>query len=230
MATRRNQREAVVKDLTPVNVEGTVRRSSRNTLAPKRLQYSPEDSTAETSGKKRRTKRHNDANSQNKSPDPPTEDASDVENSDVEHGDHGGLSAYELERLENIKKNQAFLSSINLFKVTEEFKQLTRPKPSQRGLMRSQAPAKEILPARKSLRLQKKEAEMLTLPPEPRGMLIYERSVPLKKPPGPLPMEPINMEEGSKLPSQLLHLYFEKSTKERKGALDLKEYSSALKT
>lgn len=28
-----------------------------------------------------------------------------------------GLSEYELERLENIRQNQAFLSSINLFKV-----------------------------------------------------------------------------------------------------------------
>ncbi|KAF3686798.1 WD repeat-containing protein 76 [Channa argus] len=229
MATRRSKRQAVVKELTPAKLEGTVRRSSRNTLTPKRLQYSPEESTADTQSKKRRTKRDNDTSSQNKGPDPPKEVGSDVENSDVEHGEHGGLSAYELERLENIRKNQAFLSSINLFKVTEEFKQLTRPKPSQRGLMRSHATAKEILPARKSLRLQKKEAEILTLPPEPRGTLIYERSVPLKKPPGPLPMKPINMEDGSKLPSQLLDLYFENSTEERKGALDLKEYSSVLK-
>lgn len=40
---------------------------------------------------------------------------------------------------------------------------------------RSQAPAKEVLPARKSLRLQKKEAEIVTLPPEPRDTLIYEQ-------------------------------------------------------
>lgn len=40
---------------------------------------------------------------------------------------------------------------------------------------RSQAAAKEVLPARKSLRLQNKEAEALTLPPEPRGTLIYEQ-------------------------------------------------------
>ena len=35
----------------------------------------------------------------------------------VTQGGHGGLSAYELERLENIRQNQAFLSSINLFQV-----------------------------------------------------------------------------------------------------------------
>lgn len=39
---------------------------------------------------------------------------------------------------------------------------------------RSQVPVKEVLPARKSLRLQHKEAEILTLPPEPRDTLVYE--------------------------------------------------------
>lgn len=38
------------------------------------------------------------------------------------------------------------------------------------------APAvKEVLPARKSLRLQKKEAEVLTLPPEPRDTQSHEK-------------------------------------------------------
>ncbi|KAG8001420.1 WD repeat-containing protein 76 [Nibea albiflora] len=181
MTTRRTKREAVVKlqvlEGTPVDLEGAVRRSSRSTLAPKRLKYSPERNTEdETPKKKRRTKTRNDKNSQNNRKDTKEED-SDVENSDVERmsAGNGGLSAYELERLENIRQNQAFLSSINLYQATEEFKQLTRPKPSQRGLMRSQAAVKEVLPARKSLRLQNKEAEILTLPPEPRGTLIYEQ-------------------------------------------------------
>ncbi|XP_035508199.1 WD repeat-containing protein 76 [Morone saxatilis] len=232
MSTRRTKREAVVKlqqlEMTPVDVEGAVRRSSRTVLVPKRLKYSPERNIVETPNKKRKTKTHK--NSQNNRKDIKEED-SDVENSDVEHtsSGQGGLSAYELERLENIRQNQAFLSSINLYQATEELKQLTRPKPSQRGLMRSQAAVKEVLPARKSLRLQKKEAEILTLPPEPRGTLIYEQSSQLKKPPGPLPMDPINMEEGSKLPSQLLELCSEDSREERKMELDLKGYRSALK-
>ncbi|XP_018522468.1 WD repeat-containing protein 76 [Lates calcarifer] len=233
MSTRRSKREAILKaqllERTPVNQEEEVRRSSRNVLAPKRLQYSPEDTTAEIPTKKRRTKTHDDKNTQNKKQDPTKEE--EAESSDLEYtsNGHGGLSAYELERLENIRQNQAFLSSINLFQATEELKQLTRPKPSQRGLMRSQAAAKEVLPARKSLRLQNKEAEVLTLPPEPKQTQIYEQFVRLKKPPGPLPMDPINMEEGSKLPSQLLKLCSEDSTEDRKVALDLKEYSSALK-
>lgn len=32
-------------------------------------------------------------------------------------GGYGGLSEYELERLENIRKNQEFLTSINLLQV-----------------------------------------------------------------------------------------------------------------
>lgn len=46
---------------------------------------------------------------------------------------------------------------------------------------RSQTAAKQVLPPRKSLRLQKKEAELLTLPPEPRGSLIYEQVPTYKK-------------------------------------------------
>ncbi|XP_041796202.1 WD repeat-containing protein 76-like [Chelmon rostratus] len=232
MATRRTKREAVVKlpklEMTPVDLEGAVRRSSRKAFGPKRLMYSPEGNTAEKPEKKRRTNTHDDEKTHNRKD--IKEEEEDVQSSDVEHtpDERGGLSAYELERLENIRQNQAFLSSINLFQVTEELKQLTRPKPSQRGLMRSQAAVKEVLPARKSLRLQNKEAEILTLPPEPRGMLIHEQSSPLKKPPGPLPMNPINMEEGSKLPSQLLELWSEDS-KDRKVELDLKGYRSALK-
>ena len=39
--------------------------------------------------------------------------------------------------------------------------------------------------------------------------VIISKFTRLKKPPGSLPMEPINTEEGSKLPSQLLELFSE---------------------
>ncbi|XP_074467734.1 WD repeat-containing protein 76 [Sebastes fasciatus] len=233
MATTRTKHEAVVKlqitEITPVDLEEPARRSSRRAPAPKRFQNSSEP--AKTPNKKRKTTTHNDKNSQNNRKD--IKKDPDVGNSDVEEhtsDEHGGLSSYELERLENIRQNQAFLSSINLLQAREELKQLTRPKPSQRGLMRSQAAVKEALPARKSLRLQNKEADVLTLPPEPNGRLIMLEEWRLKKPPGPLPMDPVNMEEGSKLPSQLLELCSENSTEERKMELDLKEYRSALKS
>uniref|UniRef100_G3PVS7 WD repeat-containing protein 76 n=1 Tax=Gasterosteus aculeatus aculeatus TaxID=481459 RepID=G3PVS7_GASAC len=167
--------------------------------APKRYRYSPEKTHAKTQKKGKTTTR----------------------------SDHGGLSPYELERLENIRQNQAFLSSINLFQATEELKQLTQPKASQRRLLRVKAAAKEALPARKSLRLQNKEPNTLILPGEPEGLLYMQTS--LKKPPGPLPMDPINMDEGSKLPSSLLELCSEGYPEERKVDLDLKDYRSALK-
>ncbi|XP_075934129.1 WD repeat-containing protein 76 [Anarhichas minor] len=217
----KTKRKAVVElrllKMPPVPLEG-VRRSARSALPPKRLQYSPETAHVKTHKQKRRrtTTTHNDQPSQN--------DRQDVGDSDKGYGVY---SSYELERLENIRQNQVFLSSINLLQATEELKQLTRPKPSQRRLMRSKAAVNEALPARKSLRLQNIESKTSTLAPEPRGGLSMQES--LKKPPGPLAMDPVNMEEGSKLPSQLLELCSEGTTEERKMELDLKEYRSALK-
>uniref|UniRef100_UPI003AAC8106 WD repeat-containing protein 76 n=1 Tax=Centroberyx gerrardi TaxID=166262 RepID=UPI003AAC8106 len=212
--------------------ERAVRRSGRQKkgdLATKRLNYTNKDNSA----KKRKTatlkeKISDEEKSQNESK-VKKEDSSDVENSDVERASngYGGLSAYELERLENIRQNQAFLSSINLLEATEDLKRSVRPKPSQRGLVRSKAAVREVPPPRKSLRLQNKEAETFTLPPESRGVLDSQL---YKKPPGPLPMVPVNMEEGSRLPPQLPELCSEDSTKEEKMELDLKEYRSALKT
>ncbi|TDH17316.1 hypothetical protein EPR50_G00006720 [Perca flavescens] len=216
MATSRTNSDAVVQ----VDLEATVRRSSRNVLTPTRFQYSAEIAT---DIKKKRTTptTHNDKKRQNSRKDIKEED--DVKNSAVEctSGGHAGLSSYELERLENIKQNQAFLSSINLFQATEELKQVTRPKLSKRRLMRLQAAVEKGVPVRKSLRLQS-----LTLPPKPRETQICGLSH--KRPPGPLLMKPVNMEDEAKLPSQLLELFSEVSTEDRKE-LSLTEYCSALK-
>ncbi|XP_029354076.1 WD repeat-containing protein 76 [Echeneis naucrates] len=217
MSTKAAKCEAVVKLhlLEPVPL-AEVRRSSRTVLGPKRFNSSP---TEETPKNKKRKKTQVDAQIKEE----------DAESSDVEptSNGHGGLSAYELERLENIRQNQAFLSSINLLQATEEIKELARQKPSQRGLVRSQAPAKEMMPTRKSLRLQHKDAEPLTLPPE--QSLAVNSTPAIKKCAGPLPMDPVNMEEGGKLPSQLLQLCSEDTREERKEAQDLKEYQSNLK-
>lgn len=87
-----------------------------------------------------------------------------------------------------------------------------------------------MLPPRKSLRLQRKEADVFIPPPESKVtqpdityqvctlsflfwltlvILLGFKSSPVKCPPGPLPMEAINMEEGSKLPSELVELWSE---------------------
>ncbi|XP_061600810.1 WD repeat-containing protein 76 [Cololabis saira] len=216
-------RETALKDMmTPE--EPAIRRSSRTGrgLTPKRLQYSP-DTTENKPTKKRKTKAQVEKESLIEGP----KDEKDAGNGHVER-ESGGLSAYELERLENIRQNQAFLSSINLLEATEELQQMVRRKPSQKGL-RPQAVKREVLPPRKSLRLQNIEAEMLKLPPEPTATLVFERSSSVKKPAGPLPMAPVNMEEGSKLPSQLFDLCSEE-TQETKMSLDLKEYRSAVKS
>ncbi|CAN9506717.1 unnamed protein product [Ophioblennius macclurei] len=223
MATRTSKRKTVDKDLTPVDVEAINRRTSRSVLAPKRLQYASED---EIDIKKEQINTDLGRKSSRKRPKEETDDENSNEESSA--GGYGGLSAYELERLENIRQNQAFLSEIKLFQATEELHQVTRPKPSLRGIARSKVAVKEVLPPRKSLRLQKKEAEVLTLPPEPRETFVSERISPGKKPAGPLPMDPVNMEDGAKLPSQLLELCSQ-TKEDGKTAPDLKEYGSALK-
>ncbi|KAK1891924.1 WD repeat-containing protein 76 [Dissostichus eleginoides] len=155
-------------------------------MPPIRFNDSPE--SVNTHSKKRKTT----PDIKNKS----QRNREDIKEDCTSDGD-GGLSAYELERLENIRQNQAFLSSMNIFQAMEELKPFTRPKPSQRGLMSS------------------------------FNLLLKYSS--LKHPAGPLPMNPVNMEQGSKLPSQLLELCSEDSTTERKMDLKLKEYCSALK-
>ncbi|KAK5604914.1 hypothetical protein CRENBAI_006508 [Crenichthys baileyi] len=225
MFTRQTKREAAVKIvageqyLTP---DATVRRSSRRAVAPKRLHFSPDTPDKKVTEKKTKTEKEKPEKTRIKD-----EDAED--GVDQTADGHGGLSEYELKRLENIRKNQAFLSSINLLQAREDLHQTTRPKPSQRGL-RSQPALKEVLPPRKSLRLQNKPAEKMT-PLKEFTALFPRDDMPrvFKKPAGPLLMNPLNQDESFKLPPQLLELCSE-DTKERKRNLDLKEYISALKS
>ncbi|XP_019722278.1 WD repeat-containing protein 76 [Hippocampus comes] len=219
METRRSKRNAGDKEVTAVQMK-VVQKSSRTALASKRLRYSPPLPRA---GARHRSKKHNMENIQRKE----NEDSSHSENSDAEVTNGKGLSAYELERLENIRQNQAFLSSLKLFQASKDLKQSSaRRQPSKRGLTRKPAVVKEVVPSRRSLRLQNKQAEVLTLPPEPRETEVVKQT---KKPPGPLPMEPVNMAEGSELPPQFLQLCSEVSSRERGVELDLKEYCSLLK-
>ncbi|XP_021442302.2 WD repeat-containing protein 76 isoform X1 [Oncorhynchus mykiss] len=142
----------------------------------------------------------------------------------------GSLSIYELERLENIRQNQVFLSSIKLLEAKQDLK----PEKTQRGLKRqnNKVAWTEILPPRtKSLRIQKKEAERLPLPPEPHRIYYeVERIERARKPEGPISMEPINMEEDSSLPPELLKLWTEDLIQEEKEELGLGEYRSTLKS
>ncbi|XP_046898243.1 WD repeat-containing protein 76 isoform X1 [Hypomesus transpacificus] len=217
-----------IKEMTPPadndNDVGGLRRSTRNKarmkptifapttegFAPRRIKYSSKDYIKAT----KRKVTHVD---------------SYIENSDA--GLPKGLSSYELERLENIRQNQAFLSTIKLFEAREELNQTASPKPSQRGRKsNSKSSVREVLPPRKSLRLQNKDAESLLLPPKRHAMTSsYKKSSPTQKPEGPILMVPLTQEDWSPLPPELIKLWTEVSVTEEKQALDLKEYSNALK-
>lgn len=200
---------AAVKELTPESPQDTVRRSTRRTLAPKRLEYSPEQEPDDIRKRKKKTNQK--------------------QSRDVSPQKNWELSAYELERLENIRKNQEFLSSLNIFQVSDELKQSVRPKAPQRGLKRSQPVVQmETQPPRRSMRLQNMEAETLQLPSDftstnTRVDLVQSH----KKPSGPLPMQPVNTDEGT-VPEQLLQVWAESSEKEKNRGMDLKRYRSAL--
>lgn len=186
----------------PDGTSESVRRSARNILTPKRLKY---ENANHTANPKRGTKRTREELNSDRDP---------------KEKEHIGLSEYELERLENIRQNQAFLSSLNLPQVAE----MLKPKrPSQLGLKREKT-VKEVLPARKSLRLQNKEADttdVLNVPIE----LKEEVARVLK---GPVPMCPVNVEEDSPLPEGLFHLWTEEPVKSEGKTADLKMYKESL--
>ncbi|XP_062405535.1 WD repeat-containing protein 76 isoform X2 [Sardina pilchardus] len=185
----------------PNGTSEIVRRSARNSLTPKRLRYN--DITTNPRGTKR------------------IKDERKASDSDPKENEQIGLSEYELERLENIRQNQAFLTSLNLPQVAEMLKP---KKPTQLGLKREKV-VKEVLPARKSLRLQHKDVEstdVANLPAELKEEVVRS----LK---GPVPMCPVNLEEDSPLPETLLHLWTEEPVKcERKKTVDLKMYKESL--
>ncbi|XP_041917292.1 WD repeat-containing protein 76 [Alosa sapidissima] len=197
--------EVTPQDPDRTQPDGTseiVRRSARTILNPKRLRYNDI-----ATNPKRGTKR--------------TRDERKESVSDPKETEQIGLSEYELERLETIRQNQAFLSSLNLPQVAEMLKP---KKPSQLGLKKEKV-VKEVLPARKSLRLQNKDAEstdVVNLPPELKEEVVRS----LK---GPVPMCPVNLEEDGPLPESLLHLWTEEPVKyERKKTVDLKMYKESL--
>ncbi|KAL1007421.1 hypothetical protein UPYG_G00086580 [Umbra pygmaea] len=151
-----------------------------------------------------------------------------------------GLSLYELERLDNIRQNKEFLSSIKLFEAKEDLKQKT----SRTLKTTSKTPWTEILPTRaKSVRIQTIEAKKLRLEPEiynstPKHWTAERRrkSTEPRTLTGPICMKAVNMKMGSKLPSKLVKLWREESVgeendkeEEEEDKMDIIMYRSALK-
>ncbi|XP_067105201.1 WD repeat-containing protein 76 isoform X3 [Osmerus mordax] len=221
-----------IKEMTPPadnDDVGGLRRSTRNKARMKLTIFAP---TTEVFTRRRMKYSSKDNNKATKRK--VTHVDSYIENSDA--GRPIGLSSYELERLENIRQNQAFLSTIKLFEAREDLNQTATPKPSQRGRKRnpvcsnSKSSVREVLPPRKSLRLQNKDAESLLLPPKRHAMTSsYKKPSPTQKPEGPILMVPLTQEDWSPLPPELIKLWTEVSVTEEKQALDLKGYSDALK-
>lgn len=212
MPTTRAKRTAVT-ELTPETPQDEIRRSTRRTLEPKRLEYSPETKPAETPRKKKRIESLKTDQKQSK-----------VESLQM----NGELSAYELERLENIRKNQEFLSSLNIFQASNELRLSVRPKAPQKGLKRSQPVQSEALPPRRSMRLQNVDAEATQLAHHVSSTNDrVDASWRVKKPSGPLPMQPINTSDGQQ-PKQLLEIWVEGSAKGSSKGMDLKRYRSTL--
>ncbi|KAG1942089.1 WD repeat-containing protein [Pimephales promelas] len=135
-----------------------------------------------------------------------------------------GLSEYELERLENIRQNQAFLSSLNLPQISEGLR--PKPKPTLKGLKKEKTET-EMLPVRKSLRLQNKGPQtVVALEMSPSSAIEPEKIV--QKARGPIPLDPMNLDEYSRLPEDLLNLWNEVPLKQDTETLDLKSYQEVL--
>uniref|UniRef100_A0A9J8BCH1 WD repeat-containing protein 76 n=1 Tax=Cyprinus carpio carpio TaxID=630221 RepID=A0A9J8BCH1_CYPCA len=131
-----------------------------------------------------------------------------------------GLSEYELERLENIRQNQAFLSSLKLPQISEHLR--PKPKPTQKGLKREKTET-EMLPVRKSLRIQNKGPQTaITLE------MTSSAEEKAKKAQGPIPLDPINLDEHVRLPEDLINLWNEVPLEQETGMSDLKSYQQML--
>lgn len=134
------------------------------------------------------------------------------------------LSEYELKRLETIRQNQAFLSSLKLSEISDALR--AKPKQTERGLKKEKK-VTEMLPVRKSLRLQNKDArtphtrevkESIDKEPEKTVMI----------PPGPIPLDPVYLDEHVRLPEDLLNIWNEDPIQQKAGRLDLTSYQKML--
>ncbi|KAL2088573.1 hypothetical protein ACEWY4_015472 [Coilia grayii] len=103
-----------------------------------------------------------------------------------------------------------------------------KKKPPQIGLKKEKL-VKEVLPVRKSLRLQNKEPTSQSteqsadfVVTEPKEEEVVHSLT------GPVPMCPLNLEEGSTLPEGLIHLWAEEPVKYEGKKLDLEIYKEGL--
>lgn len=221
----------VLQERTPPQnpeMDGPVRRSSRRIqekqkretkqlLSPKRLTYSSE--ATRTGVKRKRCDFEENEKVQKAKAKSNKSHKSDEESLP---GYREGLSEYELKRLETIRQNQAFLNSLNIFKISAA----SRPKPTQRS-QKKETKVTEVLPVRKSLRLQNKDV-LTPLTLEVMAFANKEPEKRIEKPPGPIPLDPVNLDELVRLPEDLLNIWNEGPVKQKTETSDLKSYQKRL--
>nr|XP_055063991.1 WD repeat-containing protein 76 [Misgurnus anguillicaudatus] len=134
------------------------------------------------------------------------------------------LSEYELKRLETIRQNQAFLSSLKLSEISDALR--AKPKQTERGLKREKK-VTEMLPVRKSLRLQNRDARTPhTI--EVKESIDKEPGKTVRIPPGPIPLDPVYLDEHVRLPEDLLNIWNEDPIQQKAGRSDLTSYQKML--
>uniref|UniRef100_A0A673J4Q5 WD repeat-containing protein 76 n=1 Tax=Sinocyclocheilus rhinocerous TaxID=307959 RepID=A0A673J4Q5_9TELE len=149
----------------------------------------------------------------------------------------------EVKRKENIQETQVKHDKESLPGYREglsEYELEPKPKPTQKGLKREKSET-EMLPFRKSLRLQKKgppqTAITLEMTPPTKHYEMIESEIKLmsyfrkkkqKKAPGPIPLDPVNLDEHVRLPEDLINLWNEVPLKQETGMSDLKSYQQML--
>ncbi|XP_056605739.1 WD repeat-containing protein 76 isoform X1 [Triplophysa dalaica] len=206
------------------DMDGLVRRSSRRIrerqnyekkeiVSPKGPAYSSE--VTRTFVKRKRSVSEKDKKVQK------TKVPNEAHFNKTDEGYREGLSEYELKRQETIRQNQAFLNSLNLCQISPAL--TLRPTQSQK----KEKKVTELLHVRKSLRLQNKDG-LTPLTLKVMADVKKEPEEHIEKPPGPIPLDPLNLDEHVRLPEDLLKIWNECPIKQKTETSDLKSYQKRL--
>ncbi|XP_053572132.1 WD repeat-containing protein 76 [Bombina bombina] len=116
----------------------------------------------------------------------------DSDHDELYDQEQSGLSAYELERLRNIKENTKFLSCLNLFEAASNARPSKQNRSLTRGIKREKPKKQEVEHVRRrSMRLQRIDPSGAPLPDKPELLEPMVEEHPMK-PPGPFEMIPSN--------------------------------------
>ncbi|XP_077329622.1 uncharacterized protein LOC143963766 isoform X4 [Lithobates pipiens] len=157
---------------------------------------------------------------------PSTDESDSEEKSDEEQME---LSAYERERLKNIKENAKFLNAIKLLETVASLHSPKKKNPNRVKREKPQNTGNTVV--RCSLRLQNIAPSQLKLKVRTR---VVEENVRLMKPPDPIEMIPVNQQADDKAMDQFMRMWTSISqetikTPTNKTVKDLESYEKSLK-